>query len=102
MSDTQHSENKSEIKGLVACEMGVGVSIFANKFLGIYFGTYDSMEDAHNCRSINNLNIISIGGIHTTPERRQEDTRRLARYAPLAQRARGTHGNWRAFNLLQL
>lgn len=68
VSDAQHNENQAEIKGLVACGTGVGVSIFANKFPGVYSVTCDSVEDAQNCRSINNSNVIAVGGMHTTPE----------------------------------
>ncbi|EEF49693.1 DNA damage-repair/toleration protein DRT102 [Ricinus communis] len=57
-----------EIRGLVACGTGAGVSIFANKFPGVYASTCLSTGDAANTRSINNCNVLAVSGLFTTPE----------------------------------
>ncbi|XP_077211179.1 DNA-damage-repair/toleration protein (DRT102) [Tasmannia lanceolata] len=57
-----------ETRGLVACGTGVGVSIFANKFPGVYAATCESVEEALNTRSINNCNVLAVGGMKTDPK----------------------------------
>ncbi|KAK2978443.1 hypothetical protein RJ640_023602 [Escallonia rubra] len=54
--------------GLVACGTGVGVSIFANKFPGVFAATCLSPGDALNARSINNSNVLALSGMSTSPE----------------------------------
>lgn len=56
-------------RGLVFCGTGMGVNIVANKFPGVYCGLCESIQTAGLCRSINNCNILSIGGMLTTPFR---------------------------------
>ncbi|CAK9235864.1 unnamed protein product [Sphagnum troendelagicum] len=48
-------------RGLLVCGTGVGVSIFANKFGGVYAVNCRSTDDAINARSINNSNVITLG-----------------------------------------
>eukprot|EP00252_Welwitschia_mirabilis_P006326 TRINITY_DN1717_c0_g1_i2.p1 TRINITY_DN1717_c0_g1~~TRINITY_DN1717_c0_g1_i2.p1 ORF type:complete len:170 (-),score=14.98 TRINITY_DN1717_c0_g1_i2:496-1005(-) len=62
------AQDAEEVRGLVACGTGVGVSIFANKHPGVYSVTCSSVDDAINCRSINNSNVIAVGGMFTKPE----------------------------------
>ncbi|KAL3824421.1 hypothetical protein ACJIZ3_020450 [Penstemon smallii] len=57
-----------ETRGLVACGTGVGVSIFANKFPGVYAATCLTTDDALNARSINNCNVLAVSGSSTTPD----------------------------------
>ncbi|CAI0384489.1 unnamed protein product [Linum tenue] len=57
-----------EVRGLVACGTGAGVSIFANKFPGVFAATCLSPADAVNARSINNSNVLAVSGISTPPE----------------------------------
>uniref|UniRef100_A0A5B6YLK1 Cupin type-2 domain-containing protein n=1 Tax=Davidia involucrata TaxID=16924 RepID=A0A5B6YLK1_DAVIN len=57
-----------ETRGLVACGTGVGVSIFANKFPGVYAATCLTAGDAQNTRSINNCNVLAVSGMSTSPE----------------------------------
>ncbi|KAF2287812.1 hypothetical protein GH714_002798 [Hevea brasiliensis] len=57
-----------EIRGLVACGTGVGVSIFANKFPGVFASTCLSTAEAINTRSINNCNVLAVSGMSTSPE----------------------------------
>uniref|UniRef100_A0A2P2NH92 DNA-damage-repair/toleration protein DRT102 n=1 Tax=Rhizophora mucronata TaxID=61149 RepID=A0A2P2NH92_RHIMU len=56
-----------EVRGLLACGTGVGVSIFANKFPGVTAATCLSTDDANNARSINNSNVLSVSGMSTSP-----------------------------------
>lgn len=59
--------DKEYEKGLVFCGTGMGVNIVANKFPGVYCGLCESIETAGLCRSINNCNMLSIGGLLNTP-----------------------------------
>ncbi|KAJ9185871.1 hypothetical protein P3X46_005453 [Hevea brasiliensis] len=65
---TSPSSPSPEIRGLVACGTGVGVSIFANKFPGVFATTCLSKADAINTRSINNCNVLAVSGMSTSPE----------------------------------
>lgn len=58
----------TETRGLVACGTGVGVCIFANKFPSVYATTCVSVDEAKNNRSINNCNVLAVGGMGTDPE----------------------------------
>ncbi|KAJ8760694.1 hypothetical protein K2173_017717 [Erythroxylum novogranatense] len=57
-----------EIRGLVACGTGVGVSIFANKFPGVTAATCLTTDEAINTRSINNSNVLAVSGMATSPD----------------------------------
>ncbi|XP_065854752.1 DNA damage-repair/toleration protein DRT102 [Euphorbia lathyris] len=65
---TSPSSPSPEIRGLVACGTGCGVSIFANKFPGVFASTCLTPADAINTRSINNCNVLAVSGMSTTPE----------------------------------
>lgn len=54
-------------KGLLFCGTGMGVSIVANKFPGVYCGLCESVQTARLCRTINNCNILSMGGLLIAP-----------------------------------
>ncbi len=54
-------------KGFLFCGTGMGVSIVANKFPGVYCGLCESVQTAQLCRTINNCNVLSIGGLLTAP-----------------------------------
>lgn len=62
------ASSDTETRGLVACGTGVGVSIFANKFPGVYAATCLTPGDALNSRSINNSNVLAVSGMSTSPE----------------------------------
>ena len=49
-------------KGLLFCGTGMGMSIVANKFKGIYASVVESVYAAEKCRAINNANIMCMGG----------------------------------------
>jgi sugar-phosphate isomerases, RpiB/LacA/LacB family len=46
--------------GILCCGTGMGMSIAANKFTGIYAARCVSVEDAEMCRTINNANVLCI------------------------------------------
>lgn len=46
--------------GILCCGTGMGMSIAANKFRGIYAARCMSIEDAELARSINNANVLCI------------------------------------------
>jgi RpiB/LacA/LacB family sugar-phosphate isomerase len=48
-------------RGLLVCGTGVGVSIFANKFGGVYAARCTSVDEAVNARSITNVNVLTLG-----------------------------------------
>ena len=48
-------------KGIVFCGTGMGVSITANKFKGIYCGLIESEFTAGECKCINNCNMLAMG-----------------------------------------
>ncbi|KAK3019456.1 hypothetical protein RJ639_005140 [Escallonia herrerae] len=62
------SPTATQTLGLVACGTGVGVSIFANKFPGVFAATCLSPGDALNARSINNSNVLALSGMSSSPE----------------------------------
>lgn len=59
------SSSSPKVRGLVACGTGAGVSIFANKFPGVFAATCLSPSDAVNARSINNSNVLAVSGKYT-------------------------------------
>lgn len=65
---TTPNSQSPEIRGLLACGTGVGVSIFANKFPAVTAATCLTKDDALNSRSINNSNVLSLSGIATSPD----------------------------------
>ncbi|XP_059436055.1 DNA damage-repair/toleration protein DRT102-like [Corylus avellana] len=60
------SSSPADTRGLVACGTGVGVSIFANKFPGVFAATCLTPEEALNARSINNSNVLAVSGMSTS------------------------------------
>jgi ribose 5-phosphate isomerase B len=48
-------------KGIVFCGTGMGVSLTANKFKGIYCGLIESEFTAGECKVINNCNMLAMG-----------------------------------------
>lgn len=62
------SASSPDVRGLLACGTGVGVSIFANKYPGVYAATCLTPGEASNTRSINNCNVLSVSGMQTSTE----------------------------------
>ncbi|GMV16247.1 MAG: RpiB/LacA/LacB family sugar-phosphate isomerase [Polyangiaceae bacterium] len=46
--------------GVLICATGIGVSIAANKFRGIYAARCSSAEDAELSRTVNNCNVLCL------------------------------------------
>jgi ribose 5-phosphate isomerase B len=55
-------QNGEAERGILFCGTGMGVSIAANKFKGIYASVVESEFTGERCKIINNSNIISMGG----------------------------------------
>ncbi len=51
---------RSELVGVLICSTGIGISIAANKFNGIYAARCLSAEDAELSRTINNANVLCL------------------------------------------
>lgn len=50
-------------RGIIFCGTGMGVNIVANKYPGVYCGLCETVQSAKLCRTINNCNVLSIGGL---------------------------------------
>jgi ribose 5-phosphate isomerase B len=50
----------SESFGILCCGTGMGMSIAANKFRGIYAARCTTVEDAELARTINNANVLCL------------------------------------------
>ena len=61
-------QNKEADLGLLFCGTGMGVSLTANKFKGVYAGVVESVYAARMCRQINNCNVLAMGGFFQAPE----------------------------------
>ena len=46
--------------GILICGTGMGMSIAANKFRGIYAARCTTVDDAEACRTINNANVLCL------------------------------------------
>jgi HAD superfamily phosphatase (TIGR01668 family) len=51
---------RSDAVGVLACNTGIGVSIAANKFGGVYAARCLSIADAEAARTINNANVLCL------------------------------------------
>jgi ribose 5-phosphate isomerase B len=52
-------------RGVLVCGTGMGMSIIANKHRGIYAAICENTFAAEKSRSINNSNILTLGGMIT-------------------------------------
>jgi ribose 5-phosphate isomerase B len=59
-------------RGILFCGTGMGMAIIANKHPNVYAAVCENSEAAKNSRSINNSNILTLGGFITPPELAQE------------------------------
>lgn len=48
-------------RGILVCSTGMGMSIIANKHRGVYASVVESQWAAHECRVINNANVLCFG-----------------------------------------
>ena len=56
----QKMRYRADHVGVLICSTGMGVSIAANKFRGVYAGRCLSVEDASMARTINNANVLCL------------------------------------------
>jgi ribose 5-phosphate isomerase B len=56
----QRVQGRSDRVGILICATGVGMSIAANKFRGIYAARCLTVEDAELARQINNANVLCL------------------------------------------
>jgi ribose 5-phosphate isomerase B len=54
-------------RGILCCGTGMGMAIIANKFPGVYAAVCENTHAAEKSRSINNSNVLTLGGMFTTP-----------------------------------
>lgn len=54
-------------KGILVCGTGMGMSIVANKYQGVYAAVCENTYAAEKCRAINDANILTMGGWITAP-----------------------------------
>ena len=59
-------------RGILVCGTGMGMAIIANKHPQVYAAVCETVSAASKSRSINNANILTLGGFMTTPERAEE------------------------------
>jgi ribose 5-phosphate isomerase B len=60
------------IRGILVCGTGMGMSIIANKHPDVYAAVCETTYAAEKSRSINNSNVLTLGGFITTPQMAQE------------------------------
>jgi ribose 5-phosphate isomerase B len=54
-------------RGILVCGTGMGMAIIANKHPNVYAAVCEDPSAATKARSINNANIVTLGGMVTTP-----------------------------------
>ena len=64
--------NRQVDRAILICGTGMGMAIIANKHPGIYAAPCENTGTARMSRSINNSNILTLGGLITTPRVAQD------------------------------
>nr|WP_293104134.1 RpiB/LacA/LacB family sugar-phosphate isomerase [Okeania sp. SIO2F4] len=59
-------------RGILVCGTGMGMAIIANKYPHVYAAVCENSFAAEKSRSINNYNVLTLGGFVTTPLVAQE------------------------------
>jgi ribose 5-phosphate isomerase B len=55
-------------KAILVCGTGMGMAIIANKHPGVYAAVCENSTAAEKSRSINDSNVLTLGGLVTSPE----------------------------------
>jgi ribose 5-phosphate isomerase B len=55
-------------QGILVCGTGMGMAIIANKQPGVYAAVCENPTAAERSRSINDSNVLTLGGFVTSPE----------------------------------
>jgi len=58
----QKIQAKEVERGILICGTGMGMAIVANKYKGVYAAVCENLYSAEKCRSINDANILTMGG----------------------------------------
>jgi ribose 5-phosphate isomerase B len=61
-------------RGILICGTGMGMAIMANKHPGVYAAVCEDPSAAIKARSINNANVLTLGGMLTAPFKAKEIT----------------------------
>jgi ribose 5-phosphate isomerase B len=61
-------------RGILICGTGMGMAIIANKHSGVYAAVCEEPSTAAKARSINNANVLTLGGMLTAPFKAKEIT----------------------------
>jgi ribose 5-phosphate isomerase B len=59
-------------KAILVCGTGMGMAIIANKHPGVYAAVCENSKAAEKSRSINDSNVLTLGGLVTSPENAKE------------------------------
>lgn len=59
-------------RGILVCGTGMGMAIIANKHPQVYAAVCEDPSAAENARSINNANVLTMGGMVTAPSKARE------------------------------
>ena len=59
-------------RGVLVCGTGMGMAIIANKHPNVYAAVCEDPSAATKARSINNANIVTLGGMVTAPYKAKE------------------------------
>ena len=59
-------------RAVLVCGTGMGMAIVANKLPGVYAAVCENPRAAKHARSINNANVLTLGGLVTPPETASE------------------------------
>jgi ribose 5-phosphate isomerase B len=60
--------NQQVDRGILMCGTGMGMAIIANKHPGVYAAVCENINAAEKSRSINNSNVLTLGGFITSPQ----------------------------------
>ena len=64
--------NHQADRGILICGTGMGMAIIANKHPNVYAAVCENAYAAEKSRSINNANVLTLGGFITTPHVAQD------------------------------
>ena len=67
-----HVSNGEFERGILICGTGMGMTIAANKYPGVYAALCEHPYAAKNARAINNANVLTLGGWVTPPHTAQD------------------------------
>ena len=59
-------------RGILVCGTGMGMAIIANKHPGVYAAVCENAFAAEKARSINDANVLTLGGLITSAEAAKE------------------------------